>query len=429
MKNHLTFNFVLKSKFINNVLTLMTGTILAQGIGLLAYLILSRLYLPNDFGVLALFISIYAILSVISGWRYEQAIILPKEEKQAVAVLSLTILIISGMTFLSLLIVIFGRKAIANILNSPMLLFWLWFLPMSIFFMGFYQVLNFWFTRKKKFKHIAISQISRSGSREGSRILIGVLIGGGVGGLIVGEIAGIIIANITLCFQLLKDDFLRLLKSINKADIWASAVKYRKFPYYDTWAGLLDTISQIIPIWLLGYFFPAGVVGSYFFADKILRAPIQLISQSTMKVYFQKTSEYYSHEIPLKDIFIKTTKGLFLIGILPFFIMLLIGKPLFIFIFGINWGQAGAFAQILSIWTFLMFINPPARVLFTVYQKQNILLISNVLLVLFILISMLGGHILSNGSEIIALISFVGIHIIYNIWMIIYGYNLSKSNK
>ena len=52
-----------KSEFSRNVLTLMTGTTIAQAIPIAISPILTRIYSPEDFGLLALFLAVFSILS------------------------------------------------------------------------------------------------------------------------------------------------------------------------------------------------------------------------------------------------------------------------------------------------------------------------------------------------------------------------------
>ena len=83
-----------KSEFTRNVLTLMTGTTIAQAIPIAISPILTRLYTPKDFGVLALFVAITSIFGSIANGRYELAIMLPKKDEDAVNILAL------GSTFI-----------------------------------------------------------------------------------------------------------------------------------------------------------------------------------------------------------------------------------------------------------------------------------------------------------------------------------------
>ena len=73
-----------KSEFSQNVLTLMTGTTLAQAIPIIISPILTRIYTPEDFGLLALFLSITNIIGSVANGRYELAIMLPKKNDNAI---------------------------------------------------------------------------------------------------------------------------------------------------------------------------------------------------------------------------------------------------------------------------------------------------------------------------------------------------------
>ena len=70
--------FIPKSSYARNVITLMTGTGLAQAIPIAISPILTRLYSPEDFGTFGLYMAIVTIASVLVTGRYELAILLPK---------------------------------------------------------------------------------------------------------------------------------------------------------------------------------------------------------------------------------------------------------------------------------------------------------------------------------------------------------------
>ena len=80
-----------QSAYARNVLTLMTGTTLAQAIPIAISPILTRLYSPEDFGTFGLYMAIVAIASVLVTGRYELAILLPKRDRDAMHILALPI--------------------------------------------------------------------------------------------------------------------------------------------------------------------------------------------------------------------------------------------------------------------------------------------------------------------------------------------------
>ena len=89
------------SESTKNILTLMSGTVLAQAIPIAITPILSRIYTEEDFGILAIYVSIATIVSVIATGRYEMAILLPREDEDAINIAALSMLIVSLFTFLS----------------------------------------------------------------------------------------------------------------------------------------------------------------------------------------------------------------------------------------------------------------------------------------------------------------------------------------
>ena len=98
-----------KSEFTRNVLTLMTGTAIAQAIPIIVSPILTRLYSPEDFGRLALFISIVSIMSVLATGKYELAIILPKKNSTAYQLVSLSVMLSLVVSVLYILFLIVSR--------------------------------------------------------------------------------------------------------------------------------------------------------------------------------------------------------------------------------------------------------------------------------------------------------------------------------
>ena len=66
------------------MLKLVGGTAGSQVIAMAAAVILTRLYGPESFGVLATFVSILALLNVVSSLRYELAIAVPEYDDEAV---------------------------------------------------------------------------------------------------------------------------------------------------------------------------------------------------------------------------------------------------------------------------------------------------------------------------------------------------------
>lgn len=151
-----------KNTFARSVSVLVGGTFSAQLLLVLTAPLLTRLYSPEDFGLLAVYASLLALIGVISSLRYELAIPLPEDDGEAanVAVLCLILVVIS--TILTGVLVLLMGSAIAAALGVPTLAGYLWLLPVGVLLTGFYSVFNYWAVRTKRFTTIAGTKLRQA---------------------------------------------------------------------------------------------------------------------------------------------------------------------------------------------------------------------------------------------------------------------------
>ncbi|MBL4577086.1 MAG: oligosaccharide flippase family protein, partial [Flavobacteriales bacterium] len=178
-----------KSDFTRHVLTLSTGTALSQIIPILLAPLLTRLYTPVDFGLLTIYVSLSSLIAIVSTGRYEMAIVLPREDKDAVGIFALSLSIASGISLVSLLVFWTFQSEISGWYNEPQIKPWLLLIPLTVFLTGISQTLNYWLTRQKKFKSISAAKVSDSSLNNLVKVGLGFRTTG-VGGLIIGNIIG-----------------------------------------------------------------------------------------------------------------------------------------------------------------------------------------------------------------------------------------------
>ena len=98
---------IFQNEFIRNLVTLSSGTLIAQAIPMLATLVLSRLYSPSEMGEWGVFSSYASILAVIACLRYENAIVKPLRVLDAYNLSFLSIFMASSFTLVLYGIVFF----------------------------------------------------------------------------------------------------------------------------------------------------------------------------------------------------------------------------------------------------------------------------------------------------------------------------------
>ncbi|NBK99864.1 MAG: translocase, partial [Erysipelotrichia bacterium] len=165
----------------------MTGTTIAQAIPIAISPILTRIYTPEDFGVFALYMSITSIVSAVATGRYEMAIMLPKENEDVKSIVKLIMMLISFVALFSFCIVFFFNQALTNLFEDKTISFWLYFLPISIFITGLYQVYNYLLIREKNFTSLSTNKVIASTTNSFTQLLCGITFASSFG-LLLGNI-------------------------------------------------------------------------------------------------------------------------------------------------------------------------------------------------------------------------------------------------
>jgi O-antigen/teichoic acid export membrane protein len=402
-----------KITFASDVLTLVGGTTFAQILTIISAPILTRLYGPEDFGVWALYISITSIISVVSCMRYDYSIMLPESDKDAVNLVGLSFvaaLIISSST---LPVIWYFKEPILNILNSPQMDNYLWLVAPFVFVNGIFLALNNWNSRTKHFKRLSVARISNSVSTTGTQMGFGLLGNTSAGGLIGGNVAGISMATLVLGVQIWRDDKNLIKENISWKKICEGVKRYHKFPLVDSWSALMNTISWQLPSFLLAAFFSPAIVGFYSLGFRLLQLPMSFIGSSISQVFFQRASRAKS-DGTLEPLVENVFRLLVVMGMFPILILTIVGSDVFVVIFGKAWAEAGVYAQILSIWTFVWFISSPLSSIYVVMEKQQFGFQYSFFNLATRLISLLIGGLLGNARIALILFSISGI--------LVYGY-------
>lgn len=358
-----------KSSYAKDVLTLMTGTTVAQFIPIAITPFLSRFFSPEEFGVFALYTSILYVLSVVVSGRYEFAILLPEQEEDGFSLVVLScILAIIFSCFLLLVSLIF-KSQIASLLNTPAIEEWLLLIPLSIFIMAILQAFNYFINRKRQYKILSLSRVYRSLNTSA------VSLAGGFwrfkpGGLIVGDLIGQAVAAIFLIRTTYRQTP-QYFKNIEMSRVKAMAIRYVNFPRVQVFSGLFEKVAGQAPVFLLATFFAGPAVGFFSLSQRIIISPSSLISGAMGDVFRQQASEAFIKEGNALRVFKATFKRLALIAIIPFFVGYFIVEPVFTFVLGKEWVIAGQYAKIMVPMFFLQFIVSPLSVMFVIAEKQR----------------------------------------------------------
>ncbi len=358
------------SPVLRNILTLFSGTIIAQAATMVLAIFLARMFGPEQFGRLGIYNSVVALLVAIASLRFDMTMMLPKRDVEA--------RVLKNLSSWSIIIV-----AIAASIGGFLAQDWITeryggdeelgqlfpFLGLSVFLIAEVAVLQYWYNRKLEYKTIAVNRVQQTVGTSLGQLGIGALGLRGVAGLFLGMTLGQLYAWINLG---LKAKELRQPLPKDAPSKWAMAKRYRKMPLLNGPNALLDAVRMNGMMILIGEI-SLVTLGHFDFAWRMLQVPVSLLQGAISQVFFQKlTTVERGRMEPLVRFVIKRA---LLFGIGPFIILFLISPWLFPFIFGAEWKEAGYYAQALTPWMCMMLVTSPISTIFIVTESQRTLLI------------------------------------------------------
>lgn len=414
-----------QSAYARNVLTLMTGTSLAQAIPIAISPILTRLYSPEEFGRFALYMAVALIASVLVTGRYELAILLPRQDRDALHIAALAIALSIAISAVLLLVALFFAQPIAVLLGDAALAPWLYWVPASTLLLGLYQSLNYWSNRKAQYKRLAISRMVQSGSAALAQLGSGYA-GSGAVGLVGGQITGQVLATSVLARLIWREDR-GLICTLLPLRCAALAKKYIDFPKYLIAAHGFNTASGQMPVLLLSALFNTTAAGFFTLTQRVMAAPMALVAGALGDVFRQEASQAYMRQGQCKVIYQKTFKRLLLISAVPFTIFFFVAPALFAWMFGEQWRVAGEYAQILTPMAFFQFITSPVSQVAVIAGKQKIDLVWQIVLFFLLGSAFFLGKCIDDLKTTLIIFS-----VVYSIMYIVSGfinYKLSMGEK
>lgn len=397
-----------KGGFANDVLKLATGSIISQVIPILATPFLTRLYGPDTWGVLAVFVSITAIFNVIACLRYELAIMLPEKNEEASNLLVVSLLFPIIIALLIVPLFYFGQNVLIEILNAPGLTGYLWLVPVFVLIDGVYLALNYWNSRTRHYTRLAIARIITSVGTVAGKLGFGYTGHANAGTLMYATVAGQLVATTILGGQILKDDGKVIRKAVSWRAMREGMIRYRNFPIFSSWAALLNVISLQTPALLLSFYFSPLVVGFYALGNRMLTKPLKFIGNSIAQVFYQRAAAAFA-DGTISELAGKTARNLALVGSFPMVLIAVLGPDLFSLIFGRQWHDAGIYAQILVPWTMIVFISSPLSSLNSILEKQAIGLMFNIVQLATRILSLVVGGLTGNIFLGLVIFSFSGV--------------------
>lgn len=334
------------------------GTAAGQGLILLATPYLARRYTPEEFGALALLLTISNVSVAAGCLRYDLALPSAKpEDVRGLLVTALRWAFILGTAAGAGIFILAHcgwARAAGPLLAHPFLV------GICVTIVGCYQATAAWFLQQAHFARVAWLRFSQGTAF----CVLAVLPAPGLGWAqalsFLGGSLGIIRA-------------LRP-KTGKETKTAVAARQYRQFPTLSLPGALLDVCGYSLCIWVIDLFYGHAVAGNYSQVQRLTGAPLMLLSMSVGQVLLKQTAELSADPAALRRFIHQLLRLLVAIAAVGLGLIWLWGEPLLHLALGPQWHVDRNFVTLIALAVFIRAcVSPLSTVLITLRRFKRAL--------------------------------------------------------
>ena len=352
----------------NRALKLGAGTVIAQLISILSVPVITRMYGPQEYGHLTLFLSTASILIPLATLRIESRLVVTENSEIAGTMLREAIKIVFIFcVFVNTLTFIYFFIASSSNLLECLILSILFSLVLCAQTLGilFVQVA----LRVKLDKNISQSGVIQNFSTAITQILFGFW--NPMGNLLIcGYIGGRFLGNISLLTEVKKLYLLGKTQKQNLVRLYQKQLRSNKSLIT---ASFIDTSIVGLPTILVGTKFGVGYAGYVGLSQTLLTVPITLVAGAFGSVIISELTnrQTMSNSLVRDNHTILTYVGKNLIAVALIFALItgLVGPKIFLIALGSSWETASTLMSVLAIPFAITLVWQP---LMNVYLAQQL---------------------------------------------------------
>jgi O-antigen/teichoic acid export membrane protein len=361
----------------SGVISLGMGSIIAQSINVIIQPILTRLISPEDLGIYTYIISMATLIIPVASLKLEMLIVADNDDNNVGLLTDVSIMsvIITSIIYLLIILImlVIGDNSFSDIGIYSL------FIPVIVLTNGIRFIFISHNNRHKKYSLISRINILRELAMAAIQVTSGMLSGG-----VIGQAFGYGLSPLFGIWMQTKD-YLRNLVRKNKLsfeEIIKILSKNKKHILYLVPSQFINSFSYALITMSVISLFSTTEMGYYSISVRILGIPLILVSNNVSKVYLQKLSEDLRKGISAWASFVSVIKVFGILSVFGFFILAIIAPSVSEIVFGVGYEEAGKYISILCFMYALRFIASALIGTYVVFNKQNIEIIFNILIVL-----------------------------------------------
>lgn len=347
---------------------MLSGTVLAQVLPLLAAPVLARLYGPEAFGVQVLFMGLTGALTVLATCRLDLAMVLPDQDAEAGEIAALVLAMTTLLCVVLFLATSWASPSLAAAIGLEGHQAWLWMLPLMVGATVCTQVCVAFASRRRNFPRVAAANVTNQLVYVSTSITVG-LVGAFLQGLAFAKLLGQSASAVLLSMS--SGTQPRQVRLPGRAAIRGILLRYRQFLVFNTPYSLIGTVARDVPIFLFSAAGAGAPAGYYGLARTMLLAPTLIVSNALSQVFYREavslkgTSRLQELTLSLLGAGLTVGAPLFAFGTVW-------GDVLFVTIFGERWQTAGEMAMWLAPAAWMSVQTGWPERLFEVHSRQGV---------------------------------------------------------
>lgn len=351
-----SFDRLRQNSFVRSVTILVGGTAFGQAVTIAVLPLLTRLYSPSDFSVLAVYTGLLGMLGLVACLRFDVAIPLPERHDEGANLLLVALVVAALFSILVGLPCLLVPGWIAEVLNQPAIEPYLWLVPVGMFLTGAYSALQFWMSRNKAFSQIARTRVAQSLGGAATQVGFGWF-GLAPVGLIIGHAISSGAGALGLGWATARESR-RVFSQVRTDEMRRLMRLYQRFPLYSSIEVLANNAAIQVPVLVIAASLAGPEAGFLALAMRVMQAPMGLVGGAIGQVFYARASD----ELRAGRLGIFTAEtlgGLLKSGVGPLIFVGVVSPVAFELIFGHEWSRAGEILAWMTPWFVLQFLASP----------------------------------------------------------------------
>lgn len=350
----LNISSLLKGKFLQSLMILASGSLIAQLMVAGEQLVLTRIFSPEALGIYAFLMAFpHACTGVICG-RYELAIVYEEKDDNVFALVKLNLLI--NLILSTVLTAGYAGYLFFFKTEYRQYLYLVLAVFVYLFSFGLTGTLNSYNNRHGQYKSITKMHMLRTFTQCFGTVGLGLIVVVAMGDtresvsvplLMIPYCVGMLCGVSSQAKELLQNR--KKILSVSGKELWQIALKHKKQPLISAPAIFANGYSYSAVTMFIEDLFGEAVTGYYSMSTKLLGMPISLISSNISKVYMEEAAKEYNATGCYKKAFRKTFLFLLALAVPMLLCMYFLAPPVCAWLFGgENWRIAGEYIKILA---------------------------------------------------------------------------------